>query len=50
MATTHAAACAAPPVTVLDRLNGPGHELALRIFMVIVLVSRPTGLFGKEVA
>jgi hypothetical protein len=37
MATTHAAICAAPSVTVLDRLNGSGHELALRVFMVIVL-------------
>jgi hypothetical protein len=37
MATTHAATCAARPVTFLDRLNGSGHELALRVFMVIVL-------------
>jgi hypothetical protein len=36
MATTNAAACAAP-VTLLDRLNGPRHELALRVFMFIVL-------------
>ena len=36
MATTHAA-LAAPSVTFLDRLNGSGHELALRVFMVIVL-------------
>ena len=37
MVTTNAAVCAAPPVRFLDRLNGPGHELALRVFMVIVL-------------
>ena len=34
----------------LERINGPQHETALRVFMVIVLVSRPSGLFGKEVA
>ena len=28
---------AAPAPTLLDRLNGPGHELALRVFTVIVL-------------
>jgi hypothetical protein len=37
MATTNAAVCAAPSVTFLDRLNGSGHELALRVFTVIVL-------------
>ena len=37
MAATPAAVCAAPPVTLLDRLNGPRHEAALRLFMVIVL-------------
>jgi hypothetical protein len=37
MATTHAEVCAAPSATFLDRLNGSGHELALRAFMVIVL-------------
>jgi hypothetical protein len=37
MATTNVAVCAAPPHTFLDRLNGSGHELALRVFMAIVL-------------
>jgi hypothetical protein len=30
-------AAAPPPATFIDRLNGPYHELALRVFMVIVL-------------
>ena len=28
---------AAPTTTLIDRLNGPGHELALRVFTVVVL-------------
>jgi hypothetical protein len=34
----HTVSAAAPsPATFIDRLNGPHHELALRVFMVIVL-------------
>ena len=38
MHTAHAAtASTGQPLTFLERLNGPRHELALRVFMVIVL-------------
>src|SRR4026208_930445 len=37
MAAIPAAVCAAPPETFLDRLNGPRHEAALRLVMVIGL-------------
>ena len=37
MIATPAAACPAPTMTMRQRLNGPSHEMALRLFMVIVL-------------
>jgi hypothetical protein len=37
MAATHAAVSPAARVTFLERINGPRHELALQVFMFIVL-------------
>src|SRR5689334_19178001 len=37
MTATAATVSPAPPVTMLQQLNGPRHEIALRVFMVIVL-------------
>jgi hypothetical protein len=37
LAATNTARDAAPPATFLGQINGPRHELALRLFMVIVL-------------
>jgi hypothetical protein len=37
MIATPAATCPAPALTMRQRLNGPSHEIALRLFMVIVL-------------
>jgi hypothetical protein len=37
MPATHAAVYPAPPVPFLDRINGSRHELALQVFMFIVL-------------